>query len=264
MTYCCGLLVEDGLVLIADTRTNAGVDNISTFRKLTVHEDLGHHCIAIATAGSLSVTQSALSLMQEGLHSPETNTVETLGQQPSMFRVAQFVALALHKATNDVKAALQQTGIEYGATMLVGGQVLGGPLKLFMVYGEGNFIECGEDAPFLQIGEHKYGKPILDRALRTETELYDALKVGLISFEATIRSNLAVGLPLDVVALRRDALAAELRHRIEPDEPYFRSLSDSWSEALRVAQASIPRPPYAPGPGPEDRAGPAKDAPGPI
>ena len=246
MTYCCGLLVEDGLVMIADTRTNAGVDNVSTYRKLTVHEEPGHHVIAIASAGSLSVTQSALSLMQEGLFSPDTNLVETLGQQTSMFRVAQFVAHALQKATQEVGAALQQTNISYGATLLCGGQVAGGPLKLFMVYGAGNFIECGEDAPFLQIGEHKYGKPILDRALRGETELYDALKLGLISFEATIRSNLAVGAPLDIVTIRRDGLTTELVHRIEPDEEYFRSLSENWSEALRAAQASIPRPPYAP------------------
>ena len=246
MTYCCGLLVDDGLVMIADTRTNAGVDNISTFRKLSVFEQPGSYIVAIASAGSLSVTQSALSLMQEGLQSPETNMVETLGQQTSMFRVAQFVAQALQKASHDVGAALQETGISYGATLLCGGQVLGGPMKLFMIYGAGNFIECGEDAPFLQIGEHKYGKPILDRALRTDTELYDALKLGLISFEATIRSNLAVGLPIDVVAVRRDTLEAELRHRIEPDEAYFRSLSESWSEALRAAQGSIPRPPYAP------------------
>ena len=249
MTYCCGLLVEDGLVMIADTRTNAGVDNISTYRKLTVFEEPGHHVIGIATAGSLSVTQSALSLMQEGLYSPESNVVETLGQQTSMFRVAQFVAHALLKATNDVKAALQNTGIEYGASILVGGQVQGGPMRLFMVYGQGNFIECGEDAPFLQIGEPKYGKPILDRALTSRTELYDALKLGLISFEMTIRSNLAVGAPFDVAVMRRDSLEAELRHRIEPDEPYFRSLSESWSEALRSAQGSIPRPPYSPAQG---------------
>ena len=246
MTYCCGLLVDEGLVMIADTRTNAGVDNVSTYRKLTVHAEPGHHVIALATAGSLSVTQSAISMMEEGVYSPESNVVETLGQQTSMFRVAQFVGHALSKATNDVKAAVANSGVAYGATMLVGGQVQGGPMKLFMVYGAGNFIECGEDAPFLQIGEPKYGKPILDRALRPATELYDALKLGLISFELTIRSNLAVGAPLDVAVIRRDAVEVELRHRIEADEPYFRGLSESWSEAMRTAQASIPVPPYGP------------------
>jgi putative proteasome-type protease len=248
MTYCCGMLVKDGLVMIADTRTNAGVDNISTFRKLVVKQAPGEHVLALATAGSLSVTQSAISMMHEGVFVPESNGVETLGQQTSMFRVAQFVGHALSKATADVRASLQGTGVDYGATMLVGGQVQGGPLRLFMVYGAGNFIECGVDAPFLQIGEPKYGKPILDRALHFQTELYDALKTGLISFELTMRSNLAVGAPLDLAVIRRDALATEIEHRIEPDEPYFRSLSESWSEALRAAQASIPRPPYRPEP----------------
>ena len=245
MTYCCGLLVEDGLVMIADTRTNAGVDNISTFRKLTVHEEAGHHVIAIASAGSLSVTQSALSLMQEGLLSPESGLIETLGQQTTMFRVAQFAGHALAKATRDIKAALADSSVEFGATLLLGGQVVNGPMRLFMIYGAGNFIECGEDAPFLQIGEHKYGKPILDRAVTAKTDMDDALKLGLISFELTMRSNLAVGAPLDFALVRRDALCAELRHRIEPDDRYFTSLSESWSEALRTAQASIARPPYA-------------------
>ena len=118
-------------------------------------------------------------------------------------------------------------------------------MRLFMIYGAGNFIECGEDAPFLQIGEHKYGKPILDRSLTVDTPLDEALKLGLLSFDATIRSNLAVGAPLDIAMIRRDALAVSLRHRVEPDEPYFRSLCDRWSEALTVAQQSIERPPYA-------------------
>ena len=244
MTYCCGLLVGEGLCMIADTRTNAGVDNISTFRKLTVLEQPGEHALAIATAGSLSVTQAALSMMQEGVLSPDSGQVETLGRQPTMFRAAQFAGHVLGKATDEVKAALADTGVAYGATLLLGGQVQGGPMRLFMIYGAGNFIECGEDAPFLQIGEHKYGKPILDRSLKMETSLDEALKLGLISFDATIRSNLAVGAPLDIAMIRRDALAVGLRHRVEPDEPYFRSLCDRWSEALNTAQQAIELPPY--------------------
>ena len=244
MTYCCGMRVREGLCMIADTRTNAGVDNISTFRKLAVFEEPGRFAMVIATAGSLSVTQSALSLMREGLLSPESGLVETLGQQTSMFRAAQFVGHALAKATHDVKSAIEGTGVDYGSSMLLGGQVMGGPVQLFMIYGAGNFIECGEDAPFLQIGEHKYGKPILDRSLTTDTALDEALKMGLISFELTMRSNLAVGAPLDVVLIRADALETGLRHRIEADEPYFRSLSDQWSQALRTAAGAIPAPPY--------------------
>lgn len=244
MTYCCGLLLNDGLVMIADTRTNAGVDNISTFRKLQTYEREGEHAFALATAGNLSVTQSALSLMQEGFLNPESGAVETLENQTSMFRAAQFVGHALRKVTDDVKAALEAAKVAYGATILLGGQVKGYPPRLFMIYGAGNFIECGPDSPFLQIGEPKYGKPILDRALTYDTELYDALKIGLISFEMTMRSNLAVGAPLDCAVIRQNALSFDLRHRIEPDDPYFRNLSDRWSAALRAAHNEIEAPRY--------------------
>ena len=244
MTYCCGVLVSDGLVMIADTRTNAGVDNISTFRKLNVVSKPGEHVLALATAGSLSVTQSAMSLMQEGLFNPETGQIETLDGQTSMFRAAQFVGHALHKATDGVKSMLAGAPVEYGATVLLGGQVAGGPMRLFMIYGVGNFIECGPDVPFLQIGEPKYGKPILDRALAFDTPLEEVLKVGLISFELTIRSNLAVGAPLDVLVLERDSLDPRLDHRIEGDDAYWRGLSDQWSAAMRAAAEAIPPPPY--------------------
>lgn len=244
MTYCCGVLVRDGLVMIADTRTNAGVDNISTFRKLHVFAKPGEHVIALMTAGSLSVTQTALSLMQEGLHNPETDQVETLEQQNSMFRAAQFVGHALHKATGDVKAVLADVGVEYGASVLLGGQIGDGAMRLYLIYGEGNFIECGPDVPFMQIGEPKYGKPILDRTLTFDTPLHEVLKLGLISFEMTIRSNLAVGAPLDVLMLPRDGLAAELQQRIDADDPYWRGLSEQWSAALRIAAENIPSPPY--------------------
>ena len=244
MTYCCGMLVQGGLVMIADTRTNAGVDNVSTFRKLTTFAKPGEHVFALATAGSLSVTQSALSLMQEGLFNPETGQIETLEGQTSMFRAAQFVGHALHKATDSVKTMLAGAPVEYGATVLLGGQVAGGPMRLFMIYGVGNFIECGPDVPFLQIGEPKYGKPILDRTLGFDTPLEEVLKVGLISFELTIRSNLAVGAPLDVLVLERDAPEPRLRCRIEPDDAYWRGLSEQWSAAMRVAAENIPAPPY--------------------
>ncbi len=244
MTYCCGMLVKGGLVMIADTRTNAGVDNVSTFRKLTTFSHPGEHLFALATAGSLSVTQSALSLMQEGLFNPESGQIETLEGQTSMFRAAQFVGHALHKATDGVKGMLAGAPVEYGATVLLGGQVAGGPMRLFMIYGVGNFIECGPDVPFLQIGEPKYGKPILDRTLAYDTPLEEVLKVGLISFELTIRSNLAVGAPLDVLVLERDAPEPRLQCRIEADDPYWRGLSEQWSAAMRLAAENIPAPPY--------------------
>ena len=248
MTYCAGILVRDGLVMFADTRTNAGFDDVSTFRKLHVFETPGDRVLAIATAGNLSVTQSALSLLAEGLPNTDTGEIETLAGATTMFRAAQLVGHAVRTVRRDLVPSLEQEHVNADVSLLFGGQIKGGPLRLFMIYDAGNFIECGADSPFLQIGEHKYGRPILVRAVQYETELYDALKIGLISLDSTIQSNLAVGPPIDLLVLRRDALRPELNHRIQPDEPYFRELSHSWSEALRKAHTSLPRPPYAPPP----------------
>ena len=248
MTYCAGILVRDGLVMFADTRTNAGFDDVSTFRKLHVLEVPEERVMAVATAGNLSVTQSALSLLAEGLPNAETGELETLESVPTMFRAAQLLGHAVRKVKQDIGAGLEQEHVNADVSLLLGGQIRGGPLRLFMIYDAGNFIECGHDAPFLQIGEHKYGRPILVRAVNYDTELYDALKIGLISIDSTMKSNLAVGLPIDLLVLRRDQLKTELAHRIEADEPYFHDLSERWSEALRIAHANIPRPPYAPGP----------------
>ena len=165
-----------------------------------------------------------------------------------MLRAAQLVGHAVRKVKQELGGALEQDHVDASVSLLLGGQIRGGPLRLFMIYDAGNFIECGIDAPFLQIGEHKYGRPILVRAVNYETELYDALKIGLVSIDSTLKSNLAVGLPIDLMVLRRDELKTELTHRIEPDEPYFRDLSERWSEALRAAHTSVPRPPYAPPP----------------
>jgi putative proteasome-type protease len=142
--------------------------------------------------------------------------------------------------------SLEEVSVKFDVTMLFGGQIKGAPMRLFMIYAAGNFIECGTDAPFLQVGEHKYGKPILDRAVTYDTDIYDALKVGLISMDSTMRSNLAVGLPIDVLVMRRDAAAPELVHRIEAGEPYFHDLRERWSAALRAAHMAIPRPLYGP------------------
>ncbi len=248
MTYCAGILVSDGLVMFADTRTNAGFDDVSTFRKLHVYETPGERVLAIATAGNLSVTQSALSLLAEGLVNAETGELETLDQAPTMFRAAQLVGHAVRKVKHDLAEGLEQEHVNAEVSLLLGGQIRGGPLRLFMIYDAGNFIECGIDAPFLQIGEHKYGRPILVRAVNFQTDLYDALKIGLISLDSTLKSNLAVGMPIDLMVLRRDQLKSELVHRIEVEDPYFHDLSERWSEALRAAHTNIPRPPYGPPP----------------
>ncbi len=246
MTYCAGVLVQDGLVMIADTRTNAGLDDVSTFRKLHVFSWPGERTFAVATAGNLSVTQSVVSLLHEGIPNAETGEPDTLANAPSMFRAAQLVGRAIRSVRDTDGPALREAGVKFDVSMLFGGQIKGQPMQLFMIYGAGNFIECGMDAPFLQIGEHKYGKPILDRAVTFRTHLYDALKVGLISMDSTMRSNLGVGLPIDLIVLRRDAGEPELNRRIEAGEPYFHDLRERWSAALRAAHTAIPRPPYGP------------------
>jgi putative proteasome-type protease len=244
MTYCCGILVRDGLVMFADTRTNAGVDNVSTFRKLHVFIDRGQRIMAVATAGNLSISQSVVSILREGWDNPETGEYETLINAPTMFQAAQRVGRTIRQIHKDEGAALEASDVTFDVSFLLGGQIKGERPRLFMLYSAGNFIECTQDTPYLQIGEHKYGKPVLDRAVTYDLDLYDALKVGLVSVDSTMRSNLSVGLPLDVLIARRDACDAELNYRIDPGEPYFHDLRERWSAALRAAHAAIPRPPY--------------------
>jgi putative proteasome-type protease len=244
MTYCCGILVREGLVMFADTRTNAGVDNISTFRKLHVFKLPGERIMAIASAGNLSVSQSVVSILREGWDNPGTDETETLLNAPTLFQAAQRVGRTIRHVYDDEGATLEASDVKFDVSFLLGGQIKGERPRLFMLYAAGNFIECTQDTPYLQIGEHKYGKPVLDRAITYDLDLYDALKIGLVSVDSTMRSNLSVGLPLDVLVARRDAYDAELSYRIEPGEPYFHDLRERWSAALRAAHAAIPRPPY--------------------
>jgi putative proteasome-type protease len=245
MTYCVGMLVEDGLVMIADTRTNAGVDDISVYRKLHVLADAPDRRVYAMSSGNLSVTQSVLASLAEGLPPGEgETTARTVAAQPTMFRVAHLVGEAVHTCRAEVKRQLEAEDYSPSASMLVGGRIGDGPLALYRIYAEGNFIECMREQPFLQIGETKYGRPILDRALHYDTPLEEVVKVGLISFDSTLRSNLAVGRPLDLVALPADARAPVVERRIEGDDPYFNDLSTRWSLMLNEARATIPDPPF--------------------
>jgi len=244
MTYCVGILIEAGLVIIADTRTNAGVDNISMFKKLHVLAETPERQIYCASAGSLSVTQSMLSMLEEGLAPQEIDgQPHTVATQPSMFRVAQLVGEALHDAREKVAAVVAGTNIMPSGSLLVGGRVGDQPPALFQIYSEGNFIECQQDAPFLQVGERKYGKPILDRAIRWDTTLPHAVKLALLSFDSTIRSNLSVGRPLDLVVLE-NGQSAPIHRRIEEDDAYFDTLSVEWSRLLADAAGAIQDPPF--------------------
>jgi putative proteasome-type protease len=203
--------------------------------------------MALASAGNLSLSQSVVSLLNEGIENPETGVRERLTDAPSMFQAAQRIGRAVRIIHENDAASLAEAKLEFDVSFLFGGQIAGRRLRLFMIYPAGNFIECTVDTPYLQVGEHKYGKPILDRAVKFDTDIYDALKIGLISMDSTMRSNLAVGLPIDLAMIRRDAIRAELNFRIEPGEPYFHDLRERWSAALRAAHMAIPRPPYVNG-----------------
>ena len=232
-------------MLLADTRTNAGIDNIATYRKLHVFRQPGERVMAVAASGNLSLSQSVLSVLAEGMENPETSEIETLMNAPTMFQAAQRIGRAIRHIFNVEKHALEAADVRFDISFLFGGQIKGDSLGLYMIYSAGNFIECTTDTPYLQIGEHKFGKPTLDRAITYDIDIYDALKIGLLSMDSTMRSNLGVGLPLDVVIVRRDTCDAELIYRIEPGEPYFHDLSERWSAALRAAHIAIPRPPYS-------------------
>jgi putative proteasome-type protease len=245
MTYCCGILVRDGLVMIADTRTNAGLDNISTFRKLHIFEQPGERVLMLASAGNLSVTQGVVNFLKEGFENPETGEIESAMTAPTMLKAAQLVGRAVRRSRAETFDPTDQTnGVSFDVTMLLGGQIKGGEPRLFMIYTAGNSIECTPDTNYLQIGEHKYGKPILDRAANYDSDIYDALKIGLISMDSTIKSNLSVGLPIDVALLRRDTMHLEVETRIDAGDEYFRDLRERWSKALRAAHMAIPAPPY--------------------
>lgn len=233
--------------MIADTRTNAGLDNVSTFRKLHVFSAPGERIMAIASAGNLAISQSVLSTLSEGMVNPETGETETLMDAPTMFQAAQRIGRAIRHVNATEGRVLEAEDINFNVSFLFGGQIKGQRMRLFMIYPAGNFIECTTDTPYLQIGEHKYGKPVLDRAMRYDVDLYDALKTGLISMDSTMRSNLGVGLPLDILVVRKDVCDADLNYRIEEDEPYFHDLRARWSAALRAAHQNIPSPPYKTG-----------------
>src|SRR5579871_1121884 len=204
MTYCCGILVRDGLVMIADTRTNAGLDNISTFRKLHVYERRSERVMALASSGNLSISQSVVSTLAEGWENPQTAERDTLLNSPTMYQAAQRIGRAIREIHERDGPALQAADVRFDVSFLFGGQIRGERMRLFMVYPAGNFIECTADTPYLQVGEHKYGKPVLDRAVTHSIDLYDALKIGLISMDSTMRSNLGVGMPIDFVMIRTD------------------------------------------------------------
>jgi putative proteasome-type protease len=210
-----------------------------------VVEQPGERLACMMTAGNLSVSQMVVNMVQEGFHSETLDGSYSLATTPSMFATAQLVGEAIRKAFAAHGEAMRAQSIPFDVSILLAGQVKGRRMRLFQIYSAGNFIEATEETPFLQIGEHKYGKPILDRAARYDTPLYDAIKLVLVSMDSTLRSNLSVGLPIDLLVYRKDACRVDLRRRIHGDDPYFRQISEQWSSALREAYLAIPRPAWA-------------------
>jgi len=240
MTYCVGLALANGMVLLADTRTSAGVDNISTFSKMHLFQIPDERFIVLMTAGNLAISQAVVNLLHEGIKSEERT--ETLYTVPTMFRAAQLVGEAVRTVFRLDGKALEAQNVVFDVSIILAGELKGRNMRMFQVYSAGNFIEATPDTPFLQVGEHKYGKPILDRVVEYGTDLMDGVKLVLVSMDSTLRSNLTVGMPIDLLVYRRGALEPELKRRITEDDAYFQMIRERWSEALRNAYRAIPRP----------------------
>ena len=242
MTYCVGMLLDKGMAFMSDTRTNSGVDNISTFRKMFSWSVPGERFITMMTAGNLATTQALISQLEERTKAPSERKPSIL-EAPTMFQVANIIGTTLR----DTIAARALTGPvaaspapNFNASVIVGGQIAGMEPRLYLIYPEGNFIEASPETPFFQIGETKYGRPILVRGSAPRLCFADTTKLMIGQFDSTIKTNLSVGLPLDLMLYRNDDFAPFHERRITADDPYFEKISDSWSEALRNAFHSLP------------------------
>ncbi|MEP3112675.1 proteasome-type protease [Nisaea sp.] len=239
MTYCVGLRLEKGLVFMSDTRTNSGVDNISRFKKLFTWSKPGERVITMMTAGNLATTQTVVSLLDERAKAPEDRSPSIL-DAPSMFDVARQVGALLREVIRTASPTGERADSTFDATIILGGQIRGGGTRLFLIYPEGNFLEASEDTPFFQIGETKYGRPIILRAFEQTMTYEQAVKLLLVSFDSTIKANLSVGLPLDLMTYEEDSFEVSHERRITADDPYYLSVSQGWGDALKNAFTALP------------------------
>ena len=239
MTYCVGLRLNKGLVFMSDTRTNAGVDNVSVFRKMFSWQVPGERVLMLMTAGNLATTQSVISLLDERSKAPQDRNPSIL-ETPSMFQTARQVGETLREVIQSNAMSGQTADSAFNATLILGGQIRGSEPRLFMIYPEGNFIEANGDTPFFQIGETKYGRPILVRAYDPDMSFEDAVKLMLVSFDSTIKANLSVGLPLDMQVYEAGKFHLGVSQRIAGDDPYYQTISANWGEALTQALKSLP------------------------
>jgi putative proteasome-type protease len=238
LTYCVALKLDRGLVFMSDTRTNAGIDSISIFRKMHVWEQKGDRVVVLLSAGNLATTQNVVSLLDERSKAPAERKPSLL-KTPSMFQTARLVG----ETVREVIAGTAQQGERadsFYASFILGGQIKGSDPRLFLIYPEGNFIEAGSDTPFFQIGETKYGKPIIVRAYEPSMSFAETAKLLMVSFDSTLKSNLSVGLPLDMLFYEKDTFEVTLKKRIGYNDPYYRAISAGWSDALKAAFRSLP------------------------
>jgi putative proteasome-type protease len=236
MTYCVGCQVDDGLVFLSDSRTNAGVDHVSTFRKMSFFEVPGERAVVLLAAGNLATSQSVTGLLRERAGSAKASLVSAR----TLADAARLVGEAVRDVHRRDAVALKEHGIEFNPTFILGGQIGGETPRMFQIYSAGNYIETTADTRYFQIGEFKYGKPIIDRVVKADTPLPAVAKCALISMDSTIRSNLSVGMPLDLAIVRRDALEIALHRSIGPDDAYFKIIRDGWGESLRNAFHALP------------------------
>ena len=244
MTYCVGIKLNAGLVFLSDSRTNAGVDHISTFRKMIVYEQPGDRVMVLLSAGNLSISQSVREILQvekiDG--AAEGDEPITIWNAKSMFDAARVLGSAVRHVYDRDAAALKHAGLDFNVSFIFGGQVAGEGMRLFLVYSAGNFIEATNETPYFQVGESKYGKPVLDRVLTPDTPLDEAAKCALVSMDSTMKSNLSVGLPLDLVVYEANRLETDKIVCLDANNPYYQMMHNSWGQKLREVFDSIEDP----------------------
>lgn len=239
MTYCLALKLNDGLVFASDSRTNAGVDQVGCFKKMRTYANNGERAVVVMSSGNLSITQSAINLLEQ--RAKDTNQTNVWNTK-SLFEIATLLGECMREVRKESESYLAQTNVDLGANFLLGGQVVGEPPRLFLIYSEGNFIEASEETPFFQIGETKYGKPVLDRFITPDTSLANAIKCTLVSFDSTMRSNISVGLPIDLITLPINKLEFESEYHITEDDEYFSQISSLWRDGLGTLFEGLPEP----------------------
>lgn len=240
MTYCAALRLDNGLIFMSDTRTNAGVDNISIFRKMFTWSDPGERVLTLMTAGNLATTQAVVSLLDERSIAPEDRN-PSLMRVPTMFQAARLIGETLKEVVVTHAQEGQVAEASFGATLILGGQIKGMAPRMFMIYPEGNFVEASEETPFFQIGETKYGRPIILRTFHGAMSVEDAIRLLCVSFDSTLKANLSVGMPLDVHIYEKDSLEEGRMFRIEDGDPAFNAISTGWGEALKSAVEALPK-----------------------